>query len=70
MKRTILALCALATLALAGCMTTVHNDQRTCTTDCNIGSSDPVYAPVQVAPSLTYHPYRRYRRSPVIIYHY
>ena len=58
-------------LAMAGC-TTVHNDQRSCTTDCNIGSSQPVYtpAPVVVSPSVTYHPYRRYRRSPVVIYHW
>ncbi len=28
----------LAFLAITGC-TTIHNDQRACTTDCNIGSS-------------------------------
>jgi hypothetical protein len=69
MKRTILALCALAALVLAGC-TTIHNDQRTCTTDCKIGSSEPMYAPVHVAPSVNYHRYRRYGHGPVVIYHW
>jgi hypothetical protein len=62
------ALIFIAVLIGTGC-TTVHNDQRTCTTDCNIGSSQPVYAP---APVVVMQPgYRRYyRHGPAVIYHW
>ena len=53
-------------LAMPGC-TTVHNNQGACTTDCNIGSSQPVYAPAVVHGPV----YRRHhRRRPVVIYHW
>ena len=69
------ALIVLAVLALAGCGT-VHNDQRSCTHDCNIGGGATYVpaAPVYVAPPPPvywtphyYWEYGRHRRDTVII---
>jgi hypothetical protein len=67
----------LAVILLAGCsQAPVHNDQRSCTHDCSIGYTAPVYATpvytssVYVSPTIhrrymspsLYHPYRGYGR--------
>ncbi len=66
-----------AVILIAGCsQAPIHNDQRSCTHDCSIGYTAPVYAapmyatPAYVAPVVhrrymspsLYHPYRGYGR--------
>lgn len=62
------ALIFIGVLLATGCAGPVHNDQRSCTHDCNIGSSEPVYAPAVVHGPVYRRGWRR--RAPVVIYHW